>query len=223
MKSTTIFALLFLGMLMTVNAGEAEPSFEDFWKIATEVAGIFKAQLGDLKAAPINWNNTLEILMGVGGGFLEGFFDVTGNRNGRYCFANIKNVTEIIKYAQWVFQHLEKEPVKLTRQLLVLGVMVLNVTIQEWIYCRGVTTIYTAFVNTAICAFRCRQPYYNWFSKRALTRTYDYFYYIKEGIKEFVNGNYHTSGNWIAYTLDALIFVYKGCYNSLTNTCYEII
>jgi hypothetical protein len=221
MKSTTILALCFLGMLMTVNASESEHSVDELYQVATQVAGIFKTEMARLKT-PINWNATLDILLGVGAGFMEGFFEAKGNKNGKYCFANIKNITAIIAFAQWTFQHLEKEPVKLTRQLLVLGVMVLNVTIEEWIYCKGLMDLYTAVINTAICALRCRQQYYNWFSSRALTRTYDYFYYIKESAREFVNKNYHLAGIWLAYTFDTLLFVYGGCYYSPTNTCTEI-
>ena len=213
-----IVAVILLGLLGWAAADEWTE--RDYDKIVEETAIKFGAHISDLEFPTIDYNELLKIALEVGSGFLAGTLERMNDTDGQRCFDNFKNVTAVINYVQNIIAHgLEKETWPMIRQLLVLGVMVLNVTIEEMRYCMGLYAVVTGFLNTFRCMLGCPRQYYVLFARRLLMRSYDYFYYGKETIREFINKNYHLSGNWLAYTLDSLYFVYGGCYSS-GGLCY---
>jgi len=205
---------------MTAKASVEEPGINDFVGVVLDAAQKFKAEMGDVQMPTIDIGNITTILLGVGGGFLSGMFEVTNNSDGARCFNGIQNVTAVIQEVQRIIGGgLEKDPVKMTRQILVLAVMVLNATIDEYTYCQNVMTLVNAFYYTFQCIVSCRSYYYRQFSSRVISNTFNYFYYIKEAIRVFLNKDYHLSGNWAAYAADSLIMQYGSCYGT-GGSCY---
>ena len=197
--------------------GSIEPNYD---KVLEDAAVRFGAHISDLEFPQIDYNELLKIALEVGSGFLSGTLERMHDADGKRCFDNFKNVTAVINYVQYIIAHgLEKETWRMIRQVLVLGVMVLNVTLEELKYCMGLYAVVTGFLNTFRCMFFCPQHYSSILSRRLLTRSYDYFYYGKETIREFISKNYHLSGNWLAYTMDSLFLFYSGCQN-INGGCY---
>ena len=213
-----IVAMCVLGLLVMAGAQNALPT--NYEELLSTAAAKFGAHVADIEMPSIDWNNITTIALDFGGGFLSGMFERMNDTDGKRCFDNIKNVTAVINYVQYIIAHgLEKQLWPMVRQILVLGVMVLNVTIDELIYCTGLYYLYMGFYNTTRCVLNCKEQYYVILANRILKRSYDYLYYGKESVREFTNGNYHLSGNWFAYTLDNVFMLYGGCqyYNGV---CY---
>ena len=211
MKTVTVFVLFFLAFL-AVNAAPEQEVVGDYSALFMQIAGQLKEQVPEFKTLEIDYANLTDVLIKFGGGVLSGLFTMNHNTDGMRCFDGIKEVTDAINYIIYIVQHgLEKDTIKMVRQLLVAGIMVLTAVINEWTYCRGLTTVLFAFYYTPVCAVACRRYYYPLLAGRVVKNTYEYFYYVKESCREFMNKNYQLSGTWLGYALHNVVLVYSSC------------
>ena len=208
MKPAVLIVFVLLGVFASAKAPSTEETMNLLKGFAQNVAGEYKEQFAEFMADPINSGNITEILINFGSGFATGLFDASGHGKASKCFANIKNVTEVYKYIMDIIAHgLEKEPVKMVRQVLVLGVMLLNVLIEEYQYCQDVTYFYDTFYSTFECITRCPTYYMSFLGGNLLRKTYDYFYYFKESLRYFFAKDYHYSGVWMAYGFNSVVLL----------------
>jgi hypothetical protein len=214
MKSTVTLIFLAFILLASARTPAATPDMEDYADIVANVVSQVKAEVPDFVMPAMNFTNITTILIGELGGFLSGIFSSANQTDTIKCFDNFQNVTNVYHYIMKIVNGgLEKETFKLIRQVLVLGVMMLNVTIEEWSYCQNVTYIWYTFYGTFRCMINCPRYYMAQLSKNLLYNTFYYIYYLKEAYREFANTNYHLSGNWLGYAFNnVLLLANQPCY-----------
>ncbi len=210
MKTATTILVIALGMLLSVRGVQLPSDYENLGEMFADVFNQVRGEVPEFPGAAINMTNLTNILLGELGGFMSGLYASANDTNTIRCFDNIQNVTAVYNYVMNIINGgLPTDTIKMIRQILVLGVMLLNVTIEEWTYCQNITYGWYTLYGTAYCIIKCPSYYVNQLATKMLYNTFYYLYYFKEAYREFTNTNYHLSGNWLAYAFNSLILLYN--------------
>lgn len=212
MKSVAILAIFLLGTAfstsVTLDTGISE--VKGLNELLELVAGEVKTLAKEYTKQGVNVQNLTDMVLQFSGGFMSGIFHRSNHPNAAKCFANVQLLSDIIKYVRDLMTHgFEKVPIRMVRQILVLGVMVLNFTIEEILYCSDVKYILTTIVATWQCFRRCPRQYDNYIAPKLLRNTYNYFLHLKESRVAFLGADYYNSGVWFSYVFYDQILVHS--------------
>ena len=218
MKDTCLlaFLLLFACPFLAKSSLSIPATFQDY---AIDSIKTVAAYLKSASQRPaIDIGNITVILLGMGSGYLAGALEVRGDYNSKLCYENVNVVIQVYQEVLKIIQGgMEKEFWKMIRQFLVIGVKILNVTIDEIRYCKGFLSVFWNMYYTFNCFLICKDQYFNYFANHVIYRSYDYLYYFKECWREFNNGNYQMSGKWLAFGINTLFIIANQCSTVAVN------
>ena len=213
MKANILVVLLIVAF---ASAGLTDGQKKALSSVANSMENWLGKEVMENTYPKINFTNITQIATLFASGLLVGMLQIRQNYNLTLCFSNYAMLVQIINNVMYVIQHgLSPIPIVMIRQLLVLGVQVLNATIQEYWYCSGISGFYYEFYYTFYdCMLFCTPRFYDMMSSNIMTRSTEYLYYMEQASLAFTAGNYQNSGIWAGYVLDRVVMTNGSCSGS---------